>query len=255
MKDIQRPKVALCLMGIVGAVEHPNGKGQPVDYRIGYHFHKKHIFDHNNVDVFIHSWSTDFEEELVKIYKPKKHLIEPQIEFNQGSLRKNSIKSRWYSNKISIELKKQYEIENNFEYDFVMVYRFDHILQKDLIFSNYDPNRFYASHRDDCTTDSCKCIGNPRYYDAWFFSNSSNMDKFSSLYDNWEHYNLNDPHKDCVHHINLIGLSTKLKFMLYEKTDHFTVRSRIKNCEYKTEFDVNKLEFFDIHNYERHKWV
>ena len=81
------------------------------------------------------------------------------------------------------------------------------------------------------------------------------MDKFSSLYDSWEHYNINDPHKDCVHHINVMGLSPKLKFMLYEKKDHFTVRSRIKNCEYKPEFDVNKLEFFNSHNFERHKWV
>ena len=52
-----------------------------------------------------------------------------------------------------------------------------------------------------------------------------------------------------------MGLSPKLKFMLYEKKDHFTVRSRIKNCEYKPEFDINKLEFFDSHNFERHKWV
>ena len=76
---------------------------------------------------------------------------------------------------------------------------------------------------------------------------------FHELYDNWEDYNLNDPHKDCVHHINVMGLSPKLKFMLYEKTDHFTVRSRIKNCEYKNEFDVSKLEFFNSHNFERHK--
>ena len=70
MNNNKKPKVALCLMGIVGAVEHPNGKGQPVDYRIGHHFHKKHIFNHNDVDVFMHSWSVDFAQELVDIYQP-----------------------------------------------------------------------------------------------------------------------------------------------------------------------------------------
>ena len=50
-------KIALCLSGIVGKL-YTNKAGYQwetdVDFRIGHHFYKKHIFDVNdNVDVFI----------------------------------------------------------------------------------------------------------------------------------------------------------------------------------------------------------
>lgn len=252
-------KIAFCLVGIVGAVEHPNGKGNPVDYRIGHHFHNKHIFEPNSehdIDIFMHSWSDDFRDELIDIYKPKMDLIEPQIDFGRKSLRRNCIASRWYSTAMSVKLKQFYEEQNNFEYDMVMIYRFDHIFQKDLIFSDFNPDNFYVSHRDDCTENKCKCVGNSRFYDAWFFSNSKNIDKFSTVYEHLSEYNLNDPHKETVRHIKEAGLLPNLKHVFYEKRDHFTVRSRIKNCEFTgNDLDVGKLEYFDKHCLERHKWV
>ena len=249
-------KIAFCLVGIVGAVENKHGQGQPIDYRIGHHFHNKHIFEPNkdhDIDVFIHSWSTDFKDELVEIYKPKKYLIENQIDFKQSNLRQNSIKSRWYSTKKSIELKSQYENENNFKYDFVMVYRFDHIFLKDLTFSDFDSNFFYASHRDDCSSNHCRCLKMKRFYDAWFFSNSADMDKFSTLYDSWETYGIRDPHSECVYHIYETGLSKNLKHVFYEKMHHDNVRAKFKNCEFKSgyEFDVEKLELFSTYPRER----
>ena len=117
-------KIALCLMGVVGAAENKYGVGHPIDPRIGHYFYKKHIFDCNDVDVFIHSWSTDFEKEFIELYNPKKYLIEKQINFNQNDVRTNSVASRWYSTATSINLKSSYEKENNIEYDFVMVGRF-----------------------------------------------------------------------------------------------------------------------------------
>ena len=80
-------KIALCLMGAVGAAEKKYGVGHPIDPRIGHYFYKKHIFDCNDVDVFIHSWSTDFEKEFIELYNPKKYLIEKQINFNQNDVR------------------------------------------------------------------------------------------------------------------------------------------------------------------------
>jgi len=252
-------KIAFCLVGIVGAVEHPSGVGNPVDYRIGNHFHKKHIFEPNkehDIDVFIHSWSVDHKNELLNLYNPKKYIFDKQLDFQQNNIRNNCIFSRWYSTAMSMRLKQAYEEENNFEYDFVMLYRFDHIFQKDLVFSEFDSNNFYVSHRDDCSESQCRCIGNSRFYDAWFFSNSHNMNKFSTVYENLTKYDLMDPHKETVRHINEVGLKPKVKHVFYEKKDHFTVRSRIKNCELTDkEFDVNKLEYLDEHCLERHRWV
>ena len=69
-------KVALCLSGIVGKL-YTNKAGYEwegdIDFRIGHHFYKKHIFDvNNNIDVFIHSWDEKYEKELIELYKPKK---------------------------------------------------------------------------------------------------------------------------------------------------------------------------------------
>ena len=77
-------KIAFCLHGNVGMLytHKRNYKwDQYIDYRIGYTHFKKHIFNiNNNVDVFIHSWNTDFEKGIKDIYKPKLSLFEKQKE-------------------------------------------------------------------------------------------------------------------------------------------------------------------------------
>jgi hypothetical protein len=248
-------KIAFCLMGIVGA-DYKHGQGQAVDYRIGHHFHNKHIFEANkdhDIDVFLHSWSKEFEEEIVETYRPRRYLFEDQIDFYQNNIRLNAIKSRWYSTKAVMKLKSQCEDENNFKYDFVMVYRFDHIFLRDLIFPDFDTNYFYAAHRDDCSSNQCRCIITNRFYDAWFFGNSEDMDKYSSLYDFWEDYGIRDPHAEVVHHINQMGLNKRLKHIFYEKVDFDNVRAKIKNCEYTNrEFNVDDLEWFS--NYPKKRF-
>ena len=241
-------RIAFCLIGIVGAVEGKHGTGRPIDYRIGHHFHDKHIFTPNiekgnEVDVFIHSWSMDFKDKLIEIYNPKKYLIEPQIDFKQNNLRLNSIKSRWYSTKKSIELKSQYENENNFKYDFVIVSRFDCVFLIDLIFSNFDTNNFYASHRDDCSSTYCRCPIMMRFADEWFFSNSDDMNVFATLYDHWEEYGIKNPHSECVHHIYQVKLDKNLQHVFYQMKDHWPVRALFENCEYNSDedLDINKL--------------
>lgn len=242
-------RVAFCLVGIVGSVQGKYGldgttnstKGLPVDFRIGHHFHKKHIFDNNKVDVFIHSWSKEFESQIVDLYQPKKYIIEEQINFKQPTHRMNSVMSRWYSTAMSVNLKKLYEEENNFKYDMVMLYRFDHILKRNLVFSEYNPELFYIAHRDDCTESACRCEITKRYYDVWFFSKSSNIDKFASLYENFGD-SFGSPHEDCVKQINRVGLSDKVRHTFFARKDCDAVRSIFENCEYvDKEFDLKRL--------------
>ena len=251
-------KVALCLMGIVGAVSEKYGIGQDIDYRIGHHFIKKHILDKNDVDVFIHSWSTDWKDGLVDVYKPKKHLIEEQIDFGEETLKYHSIKSRWYSTKKVVELKSEYENENNFKYDFVMIYRFDCIFNKDVIFSEFDNRYFYTSHVNECYKSKCHCEGISMYADLWFFGNSNDIDLFGSYIDNWKEYGMRSKfvdqsynnHKDIFHHIRRTGLGSRIKHQFVDRYDHYPVRCKFINCEYTDkEFDVNKLQEFDsIHD-------
>ena len=273
-------RVAFCLVGIVGSSNFGMGLGKPIDFRLGHHFHKKHIFDNNDVDVFIHSWSTEFEKELVDLYKPKKHLFEEQIDFGQDNIRDQCILSRWYSTAMSVRLKSLYEEENNFKYDWVILYRFDHVFLTDLNFSNFDNSNFYVRHsnphgwvdgvRDEKIKEGIKTVedyydtkcdchekqwmgkfneNRLRLYDAWCFSSSENIDKFSNFYETFSENNLklHSPHDEFYSQLKRIGLEDKLKFEFFGETETEALRSLFKDPSYRDgeEFDVNKFERFD----------
>ena len=246
-------RIAFCLYGLVGSATEKYGLGADIDYRIGHHLNEKYIFDKNDtIDVFIHSWSTDYEKGLVDVYKPKNYIIEKQIDFKQSSVRQNSIASRWYSLAMVNQLKSLYEEENDFKYDWVMLSRFDYVFNKDLIFKDLDNKYFYNSHILECVGGSCKCDSYGAYSDPWFFGNSSDIDLFSTMYEKWGTYCttpgvlLHSSHKETLHHIKQTGLKSRLKHIFYDRFDHYPVRCKYINCEYTNEeFDVTNLKSFN----------
>ena len=70
-------KVALCLYGYFDSFTDHTSNGMD-----GYEHIKKNIFNKTDTDVFIHSWQPDLEDFLVDLYKPKKLISEPQIDFS-----------------------------------------------------------------------------------------------------------------------------------------------------------------------------
>lgn len=241
-------RVALCLYGLTGSVDFGLGLGKPIDPRIGHHFHTKNIIDaNNNVDVFFHTWSVEFEKMLVDLYKPKGHLAEKQILFNPNSVGKNSIPSRWYSTNTVLNLKKDYEIQNNFTYDWVMIYRFDHIFLNKLNFSELDNNYIYFRHTNGMRApatyshgkeqlENCKCYNKKgshgvRLQDVFTIANSENMDKFGSIY---EYHQSNetdflDPHDECYVQLVRHNLQDKLRFAYFGYDPHLP--ENIMDCE------------------------
>lgn len=91
----------------------------------------------------------------------------------------NNFYSFMYSNMKSLTLKKKYELENDFKYDFVVRLRFDNIIKSPIIFSNFNSNYFYyqeMNQPDNMISD-------------WInFSNSENMDSFSCIFNNFERF-------------------------------------------------------------------
>ncbi|KFA99244.1 hypothetical protein HW45_05005, partial [Vibrio sp. ER1A] len=77
-------KVAICFYGLVGGRADKNGNGIPLDPKIAYNLNYKNIISNNDVDVFIHSWSNEFKDELNKLYNPKRSIIEKQIDFPES---------------------------------------------------------------------------------------------------------------------------------------------------------------------------
>lgn len=231
-------KVALCLFGLVGGKEGKEGKGGNVDYKIAYEHYKRHILDINDVDVFIHSWSIDLAEELIETYKPQKSIFQKQKRFSWLDRRNNDQKhraySRWYSSKKTIELKKAYEIENGFVYDWVMVSRLDLVFFTDVVFEKFDDQYFYASHWNDAVNPKLGRLQANRenhnegigFLDLWFFSNSEMMDKFSTLYDLRKKYDVS-PHRASRQHVDTF--TDKIKYVFYRWEDHELFRRRFLN--------------------------
>ncbi len=217
-------KVALCLFGIVGSAQGQHGKGYPLVPDIGYEYYKKNLLDKYDVDVFIHSWSTEFKDKLIELYNPKLYIIEEQKNFNPIYLMLCQIKhlkfglrmlrakkkgflkdlyyvskfamSRWYSTKQSLNLKKQFEINSGIEYDCVISARFDIALLKPLDLKLFDMRYINVAHRRRLVHYDYYMTYNKNYIrdydealeDLWLFSNSSNMDKIATLYDNMNKY-------------------------------------------------------------------
>jgi len=223
-------RVALCISGKIGNALGKSGY-HASDPRIlikGHEHYQRHIISKNNVDVFIHCWDTELEEQVLQLYSPKKHKIEEQIYFDipshvksgdSDNRRANNHYSRWYSNKIANDLRAEYEKENNFKYDIVMTTRFDLAFEVDIDFSKYDTEGFYAGKwsvvLDAAGNDLFKGGRGPLYdllqsnhpiiphlkrevkgyplneegfLDLWFFTNSDNSTKFFSLYDHLNEY-------------------------------------------------------------------
>lgn len=250
-------KIAICFYGLVGGASGNDGKGFPISPKIGYDYYKKHILDKNdNVDIFIHSWSLQHQEELVDLYKPVRAKFDKQISFNPWKLIPFQIfhckrlfpiftlnylkffstvytlsyraQSRWYSNKQVLNLVNKHEMKNGFKYDYIMVTRFDVAFFSNLIFKDYDPNYFYVSHRN-CGPDfpsMFEWIPNKNkwdnaYADLWYFSNSDNMKKFSNLYDKMKKYSIRPPHAATQH---IDNFTDNVKQLYHYGIDYYPIR-------------------------------
>jgi len=182
-------KTALCLCGLTGGSEGKDGTGTSLDVQVPFQHYEQCILSTNDVDVFVHSWSTEKAAELRELYNPTGSAFEEQMRFSE-SFRKQIVQSRWYSQQKVLELKRQYEEENHFWYDIVMVSRLDLLWFTEVLLDNYDPKFFYASHWNNNGPDKLGPYDRSNYaegrgfLDFWFFSGSENMDKFGQLYDN-----------------------------------------------------------------------
>ena len=265
-------RTAICFSGLVGSTKGKSQelKGNPAEcFNISSQLYLKHIINKNDVDVFVHSWSTDLEQQIVQTYNPKKHIIEKQIVFdvpdynilkNTPSVRLQTHYSLWYSRKMATQLKSQYEKENNFKYDCVMLARFDLAWQSDLIFSQYDHENFWTQAWPKKILDG-RMLSDIEYWNLlkykdrmktqwwgyphnkhgllgmWFFSNSNNIDKFVTMYDKLDEYSKPgqcpldqagnmSAHQQCLYHLQKLNMIDKLKFTKNWHDDCPSVRRR-----------------------------
>ena len=168
-------KIALCLCGLTGNINN-YGIGSCLNNEFAYNHYKKHILNINkNVDVFIHSWSVNSKEEIIKLYKPVDQQFEPQEFFNRDSeyIQINKeffcVESRVNSILRCLALVKNHESKCKFKYDYIFVSRFDIALLSDILFEKLPKNRLVISHWNDRGKKNNHLFG---IYDMWFIGNT-----------------------------------------------------------------------------------
>jgi hypothetical protein len=171
-------KVALVLHGLVGSIKgkhFQNYGGTEEVLQKSYNHNQKFILDQYNSDVFLHSWSTDVEDEILRLYEPKEAIIEPQIQFEVPDYIKAKKErafahlSRWYSFFQAVN-----QIELGEQYTHVMVQRFD-------LCWNVTP-KFEDMNPDFLWVGKSTLNPNKEWSDRWFCSGYQNMLKFSTLF-------------------------------------------------------------------------
>lgn len=223
-------KIAVCL------------SGQPRTINYAY----KNILDHfsnYDVDYFCQSWDystyklknpgehvsweADVEEdknllyENLKLFNPKKIAIQSRcsepVTIGWGTL--------LYSTAYANFLKKQYEMENNFRYDYVVKSRYDIVFDpNDKFFIDYrakpdDPYNIFVSYKGRMTYE----YNRQNVMDTFYYGSSTAMDMMTNLYtwtvlkmqrvreDNYEHLGPGVRMSDLAESRNMEILATPLK--------------------------------------------
>jgi hypothetical protein len=163
-------KVAICLRGAISRknmnLADINSLEKSKDY-INYVSVKKSIFKHiinanpsYSFDFFIYSWDEELEKPLNELYKPVRSVYINNSLFKDSILQKLadvkefSQGSQFLSIQNVLLLKEHYELENNFHYDIVIVYRPDVLLWKDMILDKYNLESYiYVNGHPDCEGD------------------------------------------------------------------------------------------------------
>ena len=190
-------KIALCISGYFS-----NKNGDNLS-------NSNYIYDNiinkcDNIDIFIHSFDKDNETKILSKYpNTKYYVIEKQIDFINNTSKENyeyykeihrlqpgecslqSTLSFFYSRCKSIKYSLQYSKENNFIYDCIIRCRFDNGVRLKKPFDGYKPDNFIFNQSLDFRYFYSPYWNqlNAGYNGFWEFSNTTNMEIFSGIYD------------------------------------------------------------------------
>ncbi len=210
-------KTALCLSGHMRTFEST------------YNYLKRYILDITKCDIFIHTWdivgfdfnrgdghltskpTVNYKQKIINMYNPKKIIIEPQKQFNILRWKQtytvrdpNTIIGMYYKIKMVNELKKEYEQENNFNYDCVIRCRPDLLFETPININDFK----------DLSSLHVPTFG---WYnglnDQFAFGDSKTMDVYASCFDYIYQYSdmgvHYHPETILKHHINYWNVPIK----------------------------------------------
>lgn len=182
---------------------------------------KENIIDNNELDFFIHSWTTqdNHKSKLLEIFSPKSYIFEPykNEENNKG---------QFISIHKSLTLLDDWEKNNKFQYDLVILTRLDLVWFRKIQFDKYlDKKKFTVfswTNQHLIPVEKNNQHLKPYIGDKFgvmhnFFSGSSqDIKKLSNLIDSYDEYkqleNITDSHIIFRYHIEKNGLLENLSY-------------------------------------------
>lgn len=171
-------KVALLLRGISYMKKYIRIGGDNIekyiDYRITYDSIKTNIIQQlqssgYDVDIFISTYNSELNEQLLSDYKPKKYTF---IDFNRyNHMNRHKCLAQHICNVIDLLQKHINETKDN--YDFVIVTRFDTNFGDSIMNFNFNPTKFNFGNTalpDNSAVCADLIILNTKYLDAYKLS-------------------------------------------------------------------------------------
>jgi hypothetical protein len=122
-------------------------RGQYVNFTAVRNAIQRHIIDCNpsvSFDFYIHCWSTDLEDPLVKLYAPVKWKFEDNRVYNDRIKQGIPDASRFGQLSSVLSMGKALELIEK-PYDHILLVRPDVLLWKDMILSEYDQTHIYVN--------------------------------------------------------------------------------------------------------------
>lgn len=195
------------------------------------------------IDFFIHSWNTDLEQELNRLYFPRKTLYESNDLYNNelveliAKCQKGYLgtASQYLSMKKGIELVEDYSSTNNIKYDLIISWRLDVLLWGKVDLDTYNENYFYIGNFMETKT-----------LDLHFVTGYKNRHLMKDIYHNLDKDCPPSPHDVIVNYFEKINQQDLLKLddIVYRRDNEVI---RILYNMYK-EYRITKeqLEFYGL---------
>lgn len=177
----------------------------------------KHIVEANpeyDFDFFIHCWDMRLQSELLSLYNPKKFCFERNDRYTEELKSKGGYYAQ-ASHYLSMKKLCEMIMSVNDEYDYVVLYRPDVMLWKDMILSQYD--------KSSITVNNWKTIA-VNHGDFHFVCSKHNLKSFVELYDNM---------RDPIPH-KLLNISEIKKDDIFAGVDQEVTR-KLKHCNLSEE--------------------
>lgn len=254
-------KIAICYFGMTGFADGKVDDGKKLSVPFIFKNNLEKLIEPNNADVYVHSWSQEAADNIIKHYQPKNYIFEPvkhsseivdtqkirlslrqrlkNLIIHQKSVRDDDFNefyrasSRWLSTKKSIEL----ALSNSTTYDVILSIRLDVVFNRMFLLpENLSQNELLVSHWNDAYFNGVREKSNFENYtykkrgflDLWFAGSIETMQKFCEIYEKRYFYSIS-PHASSFEHC--MKIKKQPRFELYRGWDYELYRRQFLHSQ------------------------